>query len=472
MYMAYTRLFGVRLEYKAELLLVSDYEVSDDLQTWTFTLDDTFKFNHPDFAGETVTAEDVKATFDAVHDDDVGSPGQGEYGPLDSVDAVDETTVRFNMSEPFGDLDKVLTRRYGPIFPKELYENDELGRMAEESFGSGPFRLESFESGSQITLVKSEHYNRTDEEGTPLPYLDKVTIRIIPEPLSRTNALQNEDVDMLNLVPPDQAQRVQNLQGVNFQQAEDGITQFPLIMRADTEPFDDVRVRQAVKYAIDSNEILQSVGNGYGVLGYGMPLSPGQEFYPSDLAGDSYEFGPEAKPDEAERLLAEAGYEDGIDLDFPLWVTPNRTEIPRSGVLMQDQLSDVGINFEVQQASWDTFLSDVETSEPFYISYYNIDPAEFTSVGEVALPDGAYYGLAWDNQEFIDAVKGSLETVDDQEKAELWRTAMQIMQEEGPLVVPYLKTGLGAVQNYVENYRKHPMEGEQANIMDTIYLDN
>jgi peptide/nickel transport system substrate-binding protein len=220
------------------------------------------------------------------------------------------------------------------------------------------------------------------------------------------------------------------------------------------EPFDDVRVRQAVKHAVDKEEILASAINGQGVLAQDNQISPAHKYY-ADLPQT---FGPGAQPDQARELLSEAGYDDGIDLDYPLVVAAEEAPpMEPTAVLIQEHLSEIGIEFDIQTVTWSTFLSEYSRRHPLYVTSYGMlgDPLFL-----LLHSNGPYNETGFSSDELDQAIYSAWAADSEEEAQEHMTTAQRVVQEEAGYLIWGFPDAMMAKANYVNNVGMDPMRME------------
>jgi len=451
---AYSNLtrYNSNLEVKPDL--AEDWEGNSDASEWTFMLRDGATFQHN---GNEVVAEDVKATLDKMYAEESSSPGKGSLGPIESVEVVDEKTVQINTETPYSALPKAMAKQWGRIAPKDVVEN-QFDSMSEEEFGSGPFTLESADFGNELVYTAYDDYYMEDEEGNQLPHLDTITLTVIKESSTRVNSLTNGDTHVINEIPSAQWERLKNAGNVTTYRAEGG-WHVPITMRLDTEPFDDVRVRQAFKYAIDRNAMIASAANGLGVTGRDARVSPANEYH-ADLP-DKY--GDGANPEKAKELLAEAGYEDGLELDFPLITSEGDPLMIPTSTLAQQHHKAAGIDYEIKQVTWETFVSDYFLDHPFsQLSYATrlIDDGLLfiNSHKDGAWSDETKFYLDDKYPEFEEALETARSTTSDEEKREMYRKCQEIQRDRDGYIVPFWSDTLGATSSNLEGYEQDPIQ--------------
>ena len=270
--------------------------------TWRALDDTTFEFELVEGVtfhnGEPLTAEDVVFTFERIlTEGGVGgqtSPRAGLLGPIDRVEAVDDHTVRFHYRETFPQrlLEQALV--HFQIVPKDHVEAVGVEEFARHPVGYGPYVFVSGSIDSQVTLRRNPDYWHG------APRLETLVFRMMPEPSTRVAALLSGEVHIIQEVPGDLVERIDAAPGVSVHTAP-GTRAYFIELNVSKPPFDDVRVRQALNYAIDWENILSNIYRGYGqrlstgFLPSGFGFDPDLEPYPYD-------------PERARELLREAGY--------------------------------------------------------------------------------------------------------------------------------------------------------------------
>jgi peptide/nickel transport system substrate-binding protein len=315
--------------------LATDWSVSDDGLTWTFTLRGGVKFHD----GSDFTVDDVIAKFERAMDPDSGHTNPGYYAAIESVEAAnDGMAVVFTLERPSRSLLYNLARPDSIIYPAGTHETQRT-----QPIGTGPFRFARYVEGSEVRLERFDDYY---VEG--LPYLDAVVFRIMSDPNTRFAALQAGDIDVVPLTPEQfgLAMAHPNLTATSGT----ATAEITLAMNNSREPLNDVRVRQAITHAIDKNAIVQGAMFGLGTV-IGTHMSPAEAYY-IDLT-DTFPFDPER----ARQLLAEAGYPDGFTIDFEL-PEPYMNE-RRAGEVVAQQLRDVGITVNLSVVEWGTWIQRI-----------------------------------------------------------------------------------------------------------------
>src|SRR5258708_2889943 len=267
-----------------------------DFTEWTFKLRKGVRFSD----GSPCTAKDVAATFVAILDPKNAAPARAIVSVIKEAVAVDDETALFRLHTPFADLPATMAYNATRIIPAAIAQGD-LARLSRESIGTGPFKLVSYEPDRLIVVARNEHYFIPGQ-----PYVDRVEIRVYPDNSAETSALLAGDNDLMVITAQSEFGRLKSVRGVDAMQVPSG--QFLNVnMACDTKPFNDLRVRQALSLCADRDALVGFVALDAGKPGQDVPVNSIYRFWKKQTP---------KKPDiaEAKRLLAEAGYPNGIDL--------------------------------------------------------------------------------------------------------------------------------------------------------------
>lgn len=274
--------------------LATDWRVVDDV-TFEFDLVPGVTFSN----GEPLTADDVVFTFGRVLTegaiDGASSPRAGLLGPLDHVEKVDDLTVRFVYQKTFPQELLLQALTHFQIVPQDYITEVGNAGFASAPIGSGAFTYLRGSLDSQVVLQANPSHWRG------APKLSTVVFRMMPEPSTRIAALLSGEIQIAQAIPPDLVSRLTGAPNVTVMTAL-GTRSYQLEFDVTKPPFDDVRVRKAINYAIDWESILTNLYQGYGerlATGF-LPSGFG---YDADLAPYPYD------PEKARELLKEAGYD-------------------------------------------------------------------------------------------------------------------------------------------------------------------
>jgi peptide/nickel transport system substrate-binding protein len=320
--------------------LAESWETSDDLLQWTFHLREATWHD-----GTPVTADDVKFSIERIKDPAVASPRANNFAVVQTVEAIDERTVVFTLSEPFTPLLAFLGASLNVIVPRHVVEAN--GDLQNVTVGSGPFRFVEYLPQTRLVLERFEDHWGRDEAGNQLPYLDGITFTFYPDPTARTTAVLTGNVDWIEYVPSvdvpalEADPNVEVVGGVvsNFRSVQFNTTR---------PPFDDHRVRQAFAYAIDKQAVVDLALFGVGQVARGTTI-PAGNFYAID--GTPYDT---RDLEKARALLAEAGFPNGFE--FELYITSTYDFLRDPAEIIQANLAEIGVTANIKLEDWSIFL--------------------------------------------------------------------------------------------------------------------
>jgi peptide/nickel transport system substrate-binding protein len=321
--------------------LAESWEASDDLLQWTFHLREARWHD-----GQPVTAADVAFSIMRIKDPEVASPRSGNFAVVETVEAIDDRTVVFTLSQPFTPLLSFLAMSLNVIVPQHVVEAN--GDLQNVTVGSGPFRFVEYLPQTRLVLERFDDYWGVDADGRALPYLDGITFTFYPDPTARTTAIATGDVDWIEYVPAVDVLSLQadpNVEVVGGLAANFRSVQFNTTI----PPFDDYRVRQAFAYAIDKQAVvdLALFGTG-GVVARGTTVPAGNFYAVESTPYDTRDV------EKARALLAEAGLADGFEFDF--YITSTYDFLRDPAEIIQSNLADIGVTATIRMEDWSIFL--------------------------------------------------------------------------------------------------------------------
>ncbi|MEA1903678.1 MAG: ABC transporter substrate-binding protein [Actinomycetota bacterium] len=355
LYNVYEGLVRLNADGSISGLLASDWEISEDGLTYTFTLQQGVAFHN----GEALTADDVVFSINNVVNNEA-HPFTTTLAPITNVEATDDSTVVLTLSQVSANLLFFLTQGQGVIL-----EESAIGTIENEPVGTGPFTFTSWTVGDSIVVERNADY-----WGTPA-LLEKVTFRYINDPSALTNAMLSDDLDILAGVSAPET--LAEFEADDRFEVRQGLTygETVLSLNGRRAPLDDVLVRQAISHAIDRDAVVQLAYSGYGTV-IGSFSTPLDAWY-KDLTG-VYEY----DPAKAQDLLEEAGYA-GETLEM---ILPPTSYATRSGEIIASQLAEVGIDVNITNVEWGVWLEDVFTNNDFDMSIVShVEPFDLAQYG-------------------------------------------------------------------------------------------
>lgn len=424
-------------------LLAEEVDLSDDGLEYTFHLRDGVTFHN----GQPMTARDVKYSYDYIRDPDNGSPGATDFQAIEQITTPDDSTVVMRLSEPNAALLMTLTNKYGAVVPAGYFDTPNArNRLNQESVGTGPYKLVALKTNSSLTMERNEDY-----WGDGGPYIDRLVIQFMPTSAAIVVALQNGRVDMAVLPRIQDAQQLQGDDQIR-------LTTFPslnhkaLDLDSDTPPLDDVQVRQAIAAAIDKRVVAQAAApEQHEVIG---TIVGGMQ----DTWGLPKDEVPFQEPDieRAKQLLAEAGYEDGFEIDLKIingydWMNP-------AAVVITQQLAEIGIQVNTEKLDLGTWIENFEAKNMgFTMNDWGTQPdPHLLFYRHYHMPPEGSDFRNWNNKQASQLLDQAMATSDTDERVDLYHKFQRIFAETVPTVMLYSPKWIVATNQRVQNYVHHP----------------
>lgn len=345
-------IFDGLVEFTPEMEMVpalaKSWDVSEDGTVYTFHLQEGIKFHD----GAPFNAQAVKRYFDYTIENPVKR--QSLYKPfIKEITVVDDYTVDFQLQFSFSGFLSTLAHGAGLIVSPEMIDKygDDVAMLGRNPSGTGPFEFVEWKRGEIIKVKANEDYFKGR------PYLDSIDFKVVPEDITRVMQVQSGDADLTMRVPPIMKKKLEGDKNVELK-VEPSLRVIFLGFNHLKEPYDDVRVRKAINYAINKEQLCNVILRGLGTPS-DSPLSPLTMGY-DETGGYPY------NPEKAKELLKEAGQEN---LEMTLSTPRGRyLQDYESVIAIQSMLSEVGIDVDVQPMEWGQYVGSLFT-EPENAEY-------------------------------------------------------------------------------------------------------
>ena len=364
--------------------LLEKWQVSDNLKTWTLNLKKGIKFND----GSDLTTDDVVFNLQQWLDPEVGSSMLGLMGYLrpTGIEKVDDYTVKLNLDAGEIGVPEHLFHYPAMIVPK-TFEGD----ITKQPIGTGPFLMEKYVEAERAELVARKDYYRNGADGKPLPYLDKlIYLDLGQDSAAQIAALKSGQVDDIFNPSAEIWQAVKDEPAVKVYSVDTGQT-FVIRMRSDIKPFDDVKVRQAMMKCFDRQKMLDLAWFGEGILGHDTHVAPVHPEYCEKLI-------PAYDPEGAKKLLAEAGYPDGLEVEL---TTQEARAEPAMAQVLKESATVGGFNVKLNIVSPADYWN-VWTEVPLGITIWAHRPLGTMVMTLGYSTDAEGKPVAWNESHWVD----------------------------------------------------------------------
>ena len=410
--------------------VASSYTISEDAKIYTFTLRDGVKFHN----GQDVMAEDVKYSIDRCADTSNGEPLVSAYSIIESVNILDEKTIEIRLTEPNTEFLAYMTTA---IIPKD-YEELETAPM-----GTGPFRFVSRSPQENIILGKNEEY--WGEKA----HLDEVEFRIISDADMVVTNLKGGSIDMYMRLTS--AQAAELTEGFHIEEGTMNLVQ-ALYLNNAAEPLNNEKVRQALCYAVNPDEIMAMIADGKGVR-VGTSMYPGLKKYFDDKYTNYYE----QDFEKAKALLKEAGYPDGFDLEITV-CSADQPHVDTAQVIVEE-LKNIGVNATIRAVEWETWLEEVYAGRDFEATVVGVDASNLSARAMlerfVSDADGNFINFS--DPEYDEIFREAISTTDEARQVELYKELEGILTEKAANVYIQDLANLVAISNQYDGYVFYPL---------------
>lgn len=391
--------------------LATEWVTTDDGLNTTFTLRDGVKFSD----GSLLTAEDAAFSLNRLTDSFWGFL----VSPIESVSAVDDSTVEISLTEPFPPLLPALATFAGSIYSQVNFESLGEEEAQRSPLGTGAFMLKQWDPGTQVVLERNPNYW---QEG--LPYLDEVVFTVLGDDSARVLQLQAGTVQAISEVPPSQVAALEGGSGEQVVVDVLGTAIGWLKLNHQRAPLDEREVRCALAYAIDKETIADQVYFGTATAAKSI-LPSGTLYYDPDTDPITYDL------DEARRWLASSSVPDGFELEV---VVPSGDSAQLSiAQILSESLADIGVTVTINQVEATT-AQELQNTENYTaaISKWTNDTPDPDELVGLTFDYEPFNGLStgYKNEEARDLTLQARTEMDDVSRAEMYSEIQRINNQD------------------------------------------
>ena len=418
--------------------LAESWEIAPDGLSYTFKLRSA-KFSD----GSPVTVDDVVFSLNKLNDPSAAY--QFLMKPVKTIEKVDDSHVKVTLKEPYAPFLSVMSVFASSIVKKSVFEASP-DDFASKPVCSGPFKVQSYERGTKVVLVKNPNYWDVGADGQPLPYLDEVDLLNVPDTNARVLGLQNGDYDVAAIIPFNQAKAVSETPDITLEVADIYRLDY-VYLNHSKKPLDNKNIRLALNYAANLDAIRKAVFFNYGTAPNG--FNPKMNFWSKDVAAIPYDI---AKAKE----LVQAGNYDGTPIQ--LLVDTGNAPSKQVATILQQGWQEAGLKVDIAEidnaAAWNTV---VDGSYMAYVSYITSDindDDELVALQTDPLKDGTQgFFSRYKNDDVTKLLTDSRASTDPAKRGPIFAKIQDIVYHDGYSVPLNYTPSINAYHNHVKNWR-------------------
>lgn len=461
-YYATTQVYDNLVQFKlgsteVEPALAHKIDISDDGLEYTFHLRKGVYFNTTEWFSKKVEFSAADVLFSLKRQYDKNEPYNKTDGSfvywnvlglselIKSIEAIDRYTVKITLNKPDAAFLANLAMDFASILCKtyadELLSKNQTSQLERLPVGTGAFTLVSWKKDDVMVFKASENY------WNKRPFIDRLVLKVVPNSSIRIAELKSKQVQMIDFPNPNEIANLELSNDIKVVKQNGANVGF-LALNTKKEPLNDVRVRQAINYAVNKEAIINSVYENLAIKAYS-PIPP--TILGHSESTKQYEYNLE----KAKSLMKEAGLENGFSIS--LWAMPiarpYMNDATKVAQIIQDNLAKININAKIVVIDWATYLKKVTSLEHEMALYgwtgANGDPDNYMYVllSKDALKTPTQNLANWENDEFSELVSKAKTTTDKEARKELYKKAQDIFANEAPwlpiahsvVAVPMLK---------------------------------
>ena len=423
-----------------EGLIAESSESSADAKTWRFKIRDGIEFSN----GKSVTADDVMRTMERHSNKDSKSGALGIVEGIETMKA-DGDTFELSLGVGNADLPYLMSDYHLKIQPDGGFDNP-TGAVS-----TGPYTLEMDEPGVRMQLKRNPNYWGGDQD--TIAHYDEVEVIVLNDATARTAALQSGQVDSINRVEPKIAKLLDRAPTLDVQ-ATAGRGHYVFIAHMDAAPFDNNELRLALKYALNREEMVAKILQGYGSVGNDMPINAAYPLFDDTIPQREFSL------EKAAEHYKKSGHDGSpIVLRTADGAFPGAVD---AAALFQQSCQAAGIPLEVKREPNDGYWSEVWNVKPFCCSYWGGRPVQDQMYTTAYLSTADWNDTRWKVPEFDKMLLDARAELDEAKRKEIYSKMGRMLNENGGLIVPMFNNFVDGVSKKVQNWSPDP-NGPQMN---------
>ena len=435
----FSRLIKLTNDYTIVADLADLPEVSDDALTYTFHLNENARWHD----GEPCTSADVLYTFNTIIEEQYAFASV--FANVAEITAPDDYTVVFTMSQADGSFLSNLAWYGTFILPEHILKDQDwlTGDFAQNPVGTGPFKFDSWNKGTDVQLVRNDDYFGDT------PYLDRVIYTIIPDSTTAYQAWLNNEVDYIesNVIPTSDLQGIIDDTDTYTTVVQSWPSPWYIAFNLESGPFSDPLVREAVAYGVDRDDVSTKATNGF---------KPAAQYYIPDIYTDAVNpdaAEPSYDPEKAMELLEEAGYtkdSDGYYFETTFTVMSGFDDCVK---VIVDNLDKIGIKATMDVLDYNIWVEQCMDDYDFEITMLGgFQGPDVLGAGRRWVTDGSTNIPRYSNAEVDELYSKALATSSDDERNEYMKEIQTYLAEDIPMICVLTYADNQPIKNYIHGY--------------------
>ncbi len=408
--------------------LAESFDASPDAKTWSFKLRKGVEFSN----GKTMTSADVIASINHHRGKDSKSAAKKLLEPIVEMKADGKNAIVITLKDGNADFPYIISDYHVAIMPAQGDDVD-----WKSGIGTGGYMQQSYEPGVRATLKRNPNYFKSG-----MAHFDTAEMITIADVAARTNALTTGEIDAMDKVDLKTAHLLKRRKGLKILETS-GNQHYTFAMRCDTPPFDNVHVRQALKYAIDREAIIKTVLKGHGSLGNDHPIGSSNEYHASSLPQRGYDI------DKAKFHLKKAGLSSlKVDLSAADAAFAGAVD---AAVLYKEHAAPAGIDINVVREPNDGYWSKVWMKKPWCAVYWGGRPTADWMFTTAYAADAAWNDSFWKHDRFNELLLKARAELDLKKRGDMYVEMQTIVSDDGGVLVPMFANYVMAMNDKVQH---------------------
>jgi peptide/nickel transport system substrate-binding protein len=410
--------------------LFKSWEASDGAKKWVFKVEQAEFHN-----GKSLDADDIVYSINLHRGEGSKSGAASGLKPISDVKATAKDEVTITLSEGDADFIYPISDYHVLVVPKDFKDWS-------HPIGTGPYQFGSWDPGVSANVKKfANHWNKNRG------HVDEVNFTCINDTAQRMNAIVAGQVDIIHRVDTATIDLIKAVPTLALVMAHGGYHAI-YAARCDMAPFNDPNLRLAVKHAIDREQLLKALFNGYGAIGNDSPIPPSDPYFAKELEQTKYD------PDKAKFYLKKA------KIDAPVVLSASDAAFNGAvdaALLFQANAKAAGVDFQVKKEPGDGFWDNVWLKAPFCESYWGGRPAATQMFTTAYKSDAAWNETGYKVEKFDKLLAEAKVTVDEAKRAPMIKDLQKMVHEDGGAIIPAFKDWVDATATKVKGYLPHAM---------------